>query len=65
MNNKQITNEEQLKDFIFEMNEISSIIAATYFIQEDIALNEIMLLSDLKTRFTSAAVMIDHIVSHD
>lgn len=63
MNSQEITNEEQLKDFILEMNEISSIIASTYFTPDVIRANEVILLVDLKAKFNSAAVMIDHIVT--
>jgi hypothetical protein len=61
-NNQEITNVEQLKDIMFQLNEISSVLAYTYFRNEHIPSDEMKLLSDIQHKFSSAMIMMDHIV---
>ena len=61
--NQEITNEEQLLDLLFELGEISSAIAVMYFKADNIPIDEILLLSDIKLKFDSSSEMINQIIT--
>jgi hypothetical protein len=63
MDNHEIFNIEHLQDLIFEINEISSSIAVSYFRKEYIPKNEIALLANLKDKLSSATIMIESIIN--
>ena len=62
MTDNKITNLEQLQDFLFEIKEISSEIAVTYFKKSDIPVDEIVSLSEIKVTLDKSSEMISHII---
>jgi hypothetical protein len=48
---------------MFQLDEAGSVIANTYFRNDYISENEIMLMINLKEKLISATTMIDHIVT--
>lgn len=65
MPHTEISNTEQLRDILFQLNEISSVIASNYFRKHNIPADEMQLLSSVKLRLSSATLMIEHIIDAD